>query len=252
MGDLLYLYCFTSTDNRGPWDTEPMPRCGPPETVVVGGALAAVVAETDQKKFSIARQFTTAHLRINEAVREEGTVLPVRFGTVAEGRREIERLLQQERVQLESWLDEMNGMWEFGLRVTMPKERMIALTVASDKPLQRAREQLQEGNVSHEDRLRIGERVEKVWEALRDKYAGSVLEVIEDQVMTQEIKEPVSDNMILNAVFLRKDRQWDDIAELLAPFEERWGEDVVFRVVGPAPPFHFVNLRIEWNKGISR
>src|SRR3989339_1129833 len=58
--------------------------------------LAAVVSSSPLKKFKVSRDNLLAHEKVIEAVMRAHTVLPVRFGTVADSEEKVKLILARE------------------------------------------------------------------------------------------------------------------------------------------------------------
>src|SRR5260370_32584679 len=79
--------------------------------------LAAVISSSPIVKYAVTREDTMAHIKVLEKVMEEYTVLPVRFGTIANSEDAIiEKLLKERHQEFVDLLKEMEGKIELGVR----------------------------------------------------------------------------------------------------------------------------------------
>jgi len=52
--------------------------------------------------------------------------------------------------------------------------------------------------------------------------------------------------MVLNAAFLVKEARQADFDEAVKWLDEEMGKRIIFKYVGPVPPYNFVNIVVTW------
>ena len=118
---MIYLYAITTARGR----PGPLPRQGldgAPVRVVDHAGLAAVVSDRDDATLVADTDALWAHERVVEAVMDEATVLPVRFGTQFSSEGDLLGVLDQRCDALSEALARLVGKVELGVRALWPGE----------------------------------------------------------------------------------------------------------------------------------
>jgi hypothetical protein len=211
--------------------------------------LAAVVSDAPDVRYEISRENLATHQRVLEEALTRSEVLPVSFGTVAGSDREVkEKLLEREFDELHHQLEYVRGRLELGLRVFWNRERLFSEIVAEDDEIRALRDSTAEAApaATYYDRIRLGQLTEAAVNLKRDQEAESLLEALQPLSVETRLNNNITDMMILNAAFL-VDR--DQIAAFDATVQaigQAQVERLIFRYMGPLPPYNFVNINVSW------
>lgn len=107
-----YIYCVTRSQAAANLVATGIDDL-PVSAVAVNG-LAAIVSPSEVKRYRLSRQYTVAHETVIETAMALGTVLPVRFGTVAENENLIRRKLLTQRLRRPGAAPPAHG-WQSGI-----------------------------------------------------------------------------------------------------------------------------------------
>jgi len=249
-----YLYCII-----------PCPEDRTFEVVAIGGeeagvhalchkGLAAVVSDSPVNQYECTRRNTMAHQRVLETVMREFTLLPVRFGTVADSNspvEDIQKLLSRRFEEFHGLLRDMQGKEEFGLKAFWRDEKAIFDEIVAGNPeIRRLRQSLspKSAAASHFDRMRLGEMVKRALDQKRAKEAARILPPLRRLAHSVRENEVLADRMIVNAAFLI-DRDKEPEFDLeVSKLDQRLGQRLALKYVGPAPPYNFVNIVVNWKE----
>ena len=185
---------------------------------------------------------------------QEFTVLPVRFGTVADGASpadSIRRLLEKRRQEFEDLLSEMEGRVELGLKALWRDERAVFEEIAAqDGDVRRLRDSLKgkPPEATYYGRIRLGEMVKGVLERRRKAEAAVFLAPL-GRIADRSVENPVNvDRVVVNAAFLVEREREKEFDQAMDCLEREHGQRVSFRYVGPVPPYDFVNIVVNWEE----
>lgn len=225
-----------------------------PVHTVPWGGLSCVVSDSAVERYEATRQNLIAHERVIEAVMQEQTPLPVRFGTVADSGSpvaSVQRLLESRATEFERLLSEMDERVELGLKVFWRNEALVfGEIVAADERLRALRDALrcQPGGGSHAARMRLGEMVKTALARKKEAEAKSILaplRAIADRVADNPV---FLDRMVINSAFLvRRDRE-AEFDRLVAALDEERGQQIRLMYVGPVAPYNFVRIVVNWDQ----
>jgi hypothetical protein len=213
--------------------------------------LAAVVSDSPVIEYESSRRNMMAHTLVLEEVMREFTILPVRFGTVAPSSEAIqEKVLKRRFGEFHGLLQEMKGRVELGLKAFWYENIIFPEIVEENPPIRRLRDSLM-GRPSEEtyyERIRLGEMIESaVWKK-RDEDAEHILAHLRPLVYQSQVNKVVTDRMVLNAAFLVDEARQTEVDAAVKRLDEEMGKRLIFKYVGPVPPYNFVNIVVTWEE----
>ena len=240
-----YIYCIIET--KSPKTFGPLGIGGRSDElyVVCLNDIAAVVSNSPLKKYPVRRENMLAHEKAIEAVMKEYTVLPVRFGVIAEDDDKIKKILEKEYDKFKDLLNKMDNKKELGLKAIVNEEiyRDILEKYEDIKQLKEKLATLPPEKTYYQ-RMEIGKMVEGALQKERENYKADILNVLSPLAQEVKMNNSYWELMIINAAFLvEKSREIEfdqQVEELVKKYDNR----VKFKYVGTVPPFNFVNLVI--------
>ena len=214
--------------------------------------LGAAVSDSPVVRYDIGRQNTITHERVIEHVMQQGyAVLPVRFGTVAQDADQVrEKLLKRRFGLLHGLLNQVENKVELGLKAFWNKDRVFREIVEGEPEIKAYRDDLaqQPPEKTYAARIELGRRVEVALAAKRDQEAEQILDALNPLAAEMRVNPNIGDMMILNAAFLVR-RDWEaEFDARVNALDEKQGNLINFKYVGPVPPFNFVNIVVNWNE----
>jgi hypothetical protein len=209
------------------------------------GQLGAVVSDYGNGRIRPERRHIAAHQAVLKHLMAEGTPLPIGFGMIADGAREIRRILSLNRKSLAEQLLRVRGKVEMGLRVAWDAPDIFEYFVNAHPELRAARDRYfgTHRSPAHEDKIEVGRLFEQILRADREEHSERVESILSPCCF--EIKRNSLRNekevMSLACLVERKTVEKDFEA---AVFEAaRWFDNnFVFDFNGPWAPHHFVDV----------
>jgi hypothetical protein len=95
----------------------------------------------------------------------------------------------------------------------------------------------------------LGELVKTALEQKRSREAAGILAPLRPIAYRTQENPVVVDRMILNAAFLVPKSREAGFDRGVSALEEKFGQRVSFKYVGPVPPYNFVNIVVNWDEG---
>lgn len=126
-----YLYAIVDQPRAAP---EGAGLDGSPLRVVAGGRLAAIVSDRGDAQIEVSEEALWSHERVVEGLMGEGTVLPMRFGSVLADDAAVEAMLSERQEELTGALDRVSGAVELGVRAAWDPEAAAAEDAADPAP----------------------------------------------------------------------------------------------------------------------
>lgn len=242
-----YLYCIVRPGTTDGLDLRGIDD--QPISEVVEDGLAVLVSPSAVKRYRLSRQYTLGHELIIERAMTRGTVLPIKFGTVAETEAAIrEKVLQARGDDLRRLMTEMDGKVELGLKVIWNQERIYADIVARRADIRSLRDQLagRPPSEAHYERVRLGEMVEEALTDRRLEDADAIMARLEPLSTDTRRNDIYGEMMILNAAFLVETTHEAEFDAAIQALDAAMNNLMTFKYIGPLPPFNFVDLVISW------
>jgi hypothetical protein len=246
-----YLYCIIRCPEPRQFTTRGIGERGDPVHTVHFMDLAAVVSDSPITEYEPSRRNMMAHTVVLEEVMQTFTLLPVRFGTVAPSAEAIqERVLKRRFGEFHGLLKELEGRVELGLKAFWYEQGIFREIVEENPAIRRLRDALMDrpAEETYHQRIRLGEMVEAAMWKKRDDDAEKILARLRPLVYQTRDNKILTDRMVLNVAFLVDGDRRPAFEEALRRLDEEMGQRLIFKVVGPVPPYNFVNIVVSWEE----
>jgi hypothetical protein len=249
-----YLYCIIPCQQDRTFDEVGLGNQDGVVHTVCHKGLAVVVSDSPVKQYESTRRNMMAHERVLETVMREFTLLPVRFGTVTDSTsplEDVQTLLSSRFEEFNRLLKDMEGKVELGLKAFWRDEKAVfEEIVAENADIRRLRNSLSgkpPGAIRYEG-IRLGEMVKEALDRKRSQEAAKILLPL--QPIAQRVREndTLVDRAIVNAAFLVDRKREPDFDQAIRRLDEKLGNRVAFKYVGPVPPYNFVNIVVNWQE----
>jgi len=217
---------------------------------VLAGPCGVIASASSLDKIPRRRRTMLAHTRVLEAAMGHATVLPMRFGVLAESTPALALALEGRAAELDGLFARMAGACEFGLRISWPREHALAALVAESPDIRSRRDRLaQLGAAGHYERIAFGQHVAEQLDRRRKRAQDQTLALLREQARDHVLLAPEEDVETLRAAFLidaEGEAAFLDAATAAArAFDFAPGAEPQIRFIGPAPIYNFVSLSID-------
>ena len=254
-----YIYCIINGGERRKFGPIGIGGRGAEVYTICCKDIGAVISDSLVAKYSICRENTLAHQEVLEAVMKDYTVLPVRFGTIAESAgngvnpEELikQKVLEARYEEFKNLLEKMDNKIELGLKAVWKDINSIFREIVEDN---KAIKTLKEGIIGspfigtrEAQRAKIGEMVKDALDAKREKEGKAICDALKELSVDFRMNKTFGDKMLLNAAFLvdrSKEAEFDnEVNKLAAKYDDR----MKFNYVGPVPAYNFVEIIVTWD-----
>jgi hypothetical protein len=226
---------------------------------VIGHArIGAVVSDLCAVKVRPERRHLTAHQAVLRQLGERGTVLPMRFGVLAQGEKAVLNLLEDNEREISAQLRELEGKVEMGLRVKWQVNNIYEYFVETHPELARERDRCLQREATNSGRskrrdalsnrdakIELGRLYERLLQAQRAAHRDRVASALRQH--GSAIRDIALKNKcdVMNlACLVDRDR--------LAEFEKKvmetstlFDDHYLFNYSGPWAPHNFVDIHLD-------
>ena len=259
----LYLYCLVRSGNGHPFGRRGLSaKCidgtGGKMCAVSFHDLSLVVSECPKPYYDPTRSNLMAHQKVIEEVMEKGfEPLPVRFSTVAchsgstAAEERVVKVLRRRFGEFQGLLGDMEDKVELGLKAFWRKERLFDEIVSENRDIRALRDRMTaappEGLAWRNESLRLGTMVSDAMAAKREQDARRIVSALRPLAYDYKTNKVSSDMMLLNGAFLVCKERVTEFDKAVQKLDERYGERMKLKYVGPLPPFNFIEIVIHWD-----
>lgn len=213
---------------------------------ITSGSVSAVVSYFSQKKIRAERRHLGAHRKILARLMDKMTLLPLRFGTIAENAVEVRQFLSLNQEQLIAQLDQVAGKVEMGLRVTWDVPDIFEYFFNRKPELRQLRDRyFGEGQPSREEMIEIGRFFDRLLRSEREACVSRVEEVIAGCCAKIKTNPCRNEREVMNLACL-VDRSANSAFEAaVTQAANLFDNDFRFDYSGPWAPHNFAELNLE-------
>ncbi|WP_353945495.1 GvpL/GvpF family gas vesicle protein [Streptomyces sp. HUAS MG91] len=205
---------------------------------VTGGGLLALVSDAPES-LRPKRRDLLAHQNVLSEAGGGGTVLPMRFGSVADDDAAVAAALEERTEHYKERLTALRDRVEYNVKAQHDEEAVLHAVMAENADLRALLTRNREaGGGSHEDKLRLGEAVAGAVQQREARDSAAVRAALEPHAEAVSAA-PDSTGWITNLSFLVDRSSSEHLLEAVEAFRQE-NPHVVFRVNGPLPPYSFV------------
>jgi len=211
--------------------------------------IGAVISNSPLTQYPVTRANTMAHQKVMEEMMRLYPMLPVRFGTVAEGVDLIrEKVLKTRYGELKDSLNYMRDKKELGLKAIWVDIKLIFQEIGDkNKEIVRLKQRLmQRKGGSQREQIRLGEMVKKALDVRRGAEEQTILHSFDGLWVEQKINPLFGDQMVTNTAFLVKKDKEEAFDQAVEHLTSMYDGRMKLKYVGPIPPCNFVEIVVKW------
>lgn len=180
------------------------------------------------------------HETVLQAAAAVSTVVPLRFGTIYQGREHVELMLEERGEEFRSSLERVRGHVELGVKVWVDLATLGQTLNGDEQPLEggTGAAYLQQRRRERERRLELKARCIELAEEAHDHLSRVAVSAVSNRPQPRELTGR-SESMVLNGAYLVPDgdeRLRSEVDRLTA---EHPGLGIEYELTGPWPPHNF-------------
>ena len=241
-----YIYCIIDSEQEQSFGPLGIGGRGDELHTICFDGIAALVSNAPLGKYRVSRDNSLTHQKAIEEVMNMHATLPVRFATVAEDEDKVRRILEKEHDRFQELLGGIRDKIELGLKAVFKEELIYGDILEKYENIKKLKEKIAvlSPEKSHYQRMEIGKMVEDALQKEKNIVKADILEALSPLAVEVKTNDTYGNMMIINAAFFVEKAKEKDFDEQVRLLDDKYGERVTFKYVGPLPPFNFVNISI--------
>jgi hypothetical protein len=211
------------------------------------GQLAAVVSDVPNARLRPVRQHMAAHHAVHKCLMQEGALLPMSFGVIAEGPDAVRRILTLNRDAFVEQLRHVENKVEMSLVVKYDIPNIFEYFVRTHPELKAYRDQLFGGGrqPSEDDKIELGRLFDRILRDDRAELTQQVVEVLAPLCAAIKENPPRGESGVMNlACLVARDGQ-ERFEHGILEAAGRFDDNFSFDYSGPWPPYNFVEVSLQ-------
>lgn len=217
---------------------------GGPVYTIINETLAAVVSDIPDGRIRPDRRRLTAHHEVLRRLLPVATLLPMAFGTIADGPAAVLRLLSLNEETLNEQLAHVRGKVEMGLRVVWAVPNIFQYFLRTHTELRELSDRLYRAGrePAHDEKIDLGRRFDRLLSADRAAHLQTVREALAATCTEIVTSDPKDEREVLRLACLIPREAQADFEQAVLTAARQFDDNYSFDFNGPWPAFSFVNL----------
>lgn len=239
----LAKYVYAITDQGENYASGKIGLDGAPVYAIAEGALAAIVSDVSDKRIRPERAKLAAHHAVIAKLMEEGTVLPMAFGTVSASPKTLQNVLRTNRAAFQKHLHRVKGKVEMGLRVNWDVPNVFEYIVSRHPELRSLRDDLyvRQRQPTRDEKIELGRLFDQSLLEERQAHTEAVIKVLSPHCAEIRQNKPRVEKEVMRLACLidraAQKRFEDGVFEAARLFDDNYA----FDFNGPWSPYNFVD-----------
>ncbi len=243
----LYLYAIASVnENQEPISFQGIEE--QPIDLVPYKDIMLVVSNLPKKKVRPERKNVAVHHAVlNHLMKHNTSMLPIRFGMIADNRKEVQRLLTINYDMLQTKLKMMAGRVEMGVSLSWDVPNIFEYLLNRHSQLRETRDKLLADPAhkpSRDEKIEIGALFSQILDEEREAYTDTILSLL-SPVCCDVVKSAYrNDTEIMNIFCLISAARRADFEEKIIEASTILDDNFVIKYTGPWPAHNFSKLNL--------
>lgn len=217
------------------------------------GGLGLLVSGIDAPKIRPSRKNMLSHTRVLEDVMQSEDVLPMRFGMVIDDQDHAVRLLTEFRDVFLEGLEKIKGAVEIGLRAEWDQDSLMKEILTEEADIAELRGEIagRSEQETYYERIELGRKIEAAIRARNDALEARVHPKLSELTRGSTLSERKDEMKAIDAAYLVPRTDYDSFTGVAESLFDDLSDMMSVKLVGPVPPYNFVDIRITDEFGSS-
>lgn len=207
---------------------------------------AKIIDYTRMSKDALAR-LLLRHQEVIEKVMANYTIIPMKLGTFAKNKEEVEEILAKGHRTIKDIFERAKNTIEIDVAATFNDFDSFLQEISKEEEIKQLKQSLlsKKGGVTVDDQMKVGVLVKKHLGKKREKYAEQIQSALNRIAQGFKAHDLMDDKMVVNTAFLIDRGRRKDFEQEVDGLNNKFEEKLNFRCVGPLPPYSFYTLEVK-------
>ncbi|RKD76238.1 gas vesicle protein GvpL/GvpF [Sinobaca qinghaiensis] len=241
----VYLFCVIEADTPQEFGTITLLKKERDVYTVNRDGYAMVVADAPVDVYEPNRKNLKSHQDVVTKVMERYDIIPMSFGNVLEGKKDVHILMEKLKEQFDEIFPKIRNKFEVGLKIIGKKE-WLSEKVSQQPGMKelKSKAQSKPEDAAYYERMQLGESAHKFMIRLHEEFENEVFHPLADISDAAKSNEVINERMLLNAAFLLDKDQEEAFEKKLNEIYNKWMDSADFKYTGPWPAYNFIDIKL--------
>lgn len=242
-----YLYGFTDCRQKRNLESKAVAGNGHVQNIPFRG-VGVLCSPVFGKKLKPSRDNLLTHQKVLEMWMNEFTILPVRFGVVAQSKGHLNNGIMNSIPLIRNKLNFLKGKRELAIKVFWEKDFLYDYIMSTNSDIVSYKKSVEKmkGPNRHYKSIELGQMVERAVISEGEKEAEKITNELLPATLSSKKSKVVGDLMFLNLSVLVDDKTEHQLDKLVNKAAEKRQGKALFKYIGPSPPASFTDLHIKF------
>ncbi len=186
------------------------------------------------------------HQRLIENVMTRHSIIPMRLGTVAQDRQEVEAILSSGYRTMMDIFERTEDAIEMDVAVTLSDFEAFLREISQTPEIRQLKQSLLDkpDGMTPEDQMEAGLQVKRHFDREKETLALEIQTALAKESQEVRIHSLMDDTMVFNGAFLIPQKQRAAFEQAVECLNETFEDKLNFRCIGPLPTYSFYTLQV--------
>ncbi|MEN6349652.1 MAG: GvpL/GvpF family gas vesicle protein [Syntrophomonas sp.] len=209
--------------------------------------LAAVVSSIKEEELDPTRKNLLAHTGVQELLLHDYTFLPMSFGVIVGSINKIEKMLEDNYLNLKQELERLAEKIEVEIKVYWNKEA-VKNELANNHKYEKLSKKIAETTSAIEKQnllIETGKLVEEFVLKWQDEIGPDIYSSLKSLAVDACMNNSNEITNILNASFLVKKNKENEFQDKLFTLDVKYQNRIEIKYISPLPPYNFLQVELK-------
>lgn len=204
------------------------------------------IVEFDRFEENRLKKFMAAHQLVIETVMTSHTIVPMKFGIIAESDEEVKKVLERAYIQFKSVLNRVKGKVELVVQAFADKQNWIQEIASIDEEIIKLKNSIGSGSKGDNllARIKVGKAIHEAISSKEKIYCDDILSTLRNGSHNFAPGKLLGEEIFFNGSFLVNKKTESEFDQKVDQLANKYEGELAFKYIGPLPPYSFVNLKI--------
>ncbi|MBU2648514.1 GvpL/GvpF family gas vesicle protein, partial [bacterium] len=215
---------------------------------ISNGHVSAIVSDISNQKLRPERRHLAAHQSVLRWLLDGCTPLPMSFGIIAGGGKEVERILSLNKGDFKEQFKQVHGKVEMGLHVSWDVPNIFDYFTDLHQELRSARDTYFGTHrvPSYEDKIELGRMFDRILSQDRENHTVDVENALSPYCSEIKRNKCRSEKEVMNLACLVRRKAESEFEKGIMQAANLFDNNFTFDYNGPWAPHNFVELNLEF------
>lgn len=242
-----YIYGVSDCNKYIDIQGTPVGESGPVKNLPYQG-IGILCSTVNAKTVKPTRKNLIPHQKMLESIMKKYTILPVRFGTIAQSKGALLKGIKENLAIIKMNLNRFNGKRELNVKAFWEKGFIYNHILKGYPEIKEFRDSIEnmKGAQTYFQKIEVGKMIERALLTENSKESEKIINELSPPVIQYKKTKTFGELMLLNLSLLVSNSNEQQLDKLVNKAAEKRKGRLKFKYTGPTPPVTFTNIKLNF------